>query len=128
MNRYLKTVAFGILALANFAHCDTWGGADVKSIRMYNEKLMSVDVTTMQCTGAPCSTTLYYLIDPSVPTWPGHNTSEMKQFQAMLLTASSTGKKINVNFQWNGYIVKDPYTGATLANGGYFLNWLDLVN
>ena len=122
MLKYLGlTALFLVSVLAVPSYCDTWGGAEIKAFRLINEKLMRFDVTTMQCSGAPCSQTIYYVVENYPLNWPSHNASELKQFQAVILTAMATGQKVNLDFSWNGYLVP----GAT--NGSYFLNWLELV-
>jgi hypothetical protein len=120
--RALPIALFAILAFAGQSRCDTWGGAEVKSVRLYNERTLSFNVTTMQCSGAPCSATLNFVVEANPSNWPSHTTGDVKAFQALLLTAMSTGRKINVDFSWNGYVMP----GTT--GGGYFMNWVEMPN
>ena len=104
------------------SHCDEWTEAEVKSFRLVSERIFQFEVRTMQCAGAPCSATIYYVVESAPSNWPSHSISELKQFQGLILTAMSNAQKIKVNFSWNGYWVP----GQT--SGNYFLNWVELLN
>lgn len=122
ISRILLKSALLTALISSVAFCDTWTQSEIKSIRLVSEKLLQFEAVTWQCSGAPCTTTMYYVVEASPMNWPSHSSTELRAFHSMLLAAMTTGRQVTLNFGWNGYVVP----GA--SGGNYFLNWVEMAN